>query len=152
MGFTWPLTGFWNHLIVSKHLLSHRRIREEIVLEPECNSTAVTRCEATRGLKNTTAVAPVWVDRWPIITWELLGHKSMVYYVPFIMSRVTFAWAGNIMIQFPQLLSLPSAACSACMWSSSKSWGQGRGASSQARQAHPEDTARFPLNSDLDKD
>lgn len=23
----------------------------------------------------------------------------MVYYVPFIMSRVTFAWAGNIMIQ-----------------------------------------------------
>lgn len=29
----------------------------------------------------------------------------MVYYVPFIMSRVTFAWAGNIVIQFPQLLT-----------------------------------------------
>lgn len=98
VGCTWPPTSFWNHLIISKDLPSHGRMRVEIALEPECCDTAVTRCESTRGLQNTTAMAPVWVDRWPIITWELLGHKSMVYYVPFIMSRITFAWAGNIMI------------------------------------------------------
>lgn len=44
-------------------------------------------------------MAPAQLDGWPIITWELLGHKSMVYYVPFIMNRGTFAWSVNVTIK-----------------------------------------------------
>ena len=46
-----------------------------------------------------SAIAPAWLDQWPVITHKQVRHQSMVCYFLYKLHRETFLGQGKITVE-----------------------------------------------------